>query len=177
MTQRSSLPTQQLIRPLEQAAYARLQQAGSLKGLLKPFKSKGELVEFSEQCSALRDSLIVLAQRLLSEATAYPFSLLPVVLAQQTTEAGTAFLRWRSASAMGVSLWADLINARSTPVSLLQDLYELELQRVVLNMQVSLTHSIARLATQSAQKMAQAESVYRRRIDLDTHNTHKEPST
>jgi hypothetical protein len=177
MTRRSSPPTQQLIRPPEQEAYARLQQAGSLKGLLKPFKSKGELVDFSEQCATLRDSLIVLAQRLLSEATAYPFSLLPVVLAQQTTEAGTAFLRWRSASAMGVSLWADLINARSTPVSLLPDLYALELRRVVLNMQVSLTHSIARLAMQSAQKMAQAESVYRRRVEQDTHSTHKEPST
>jgi hypothetical protein len=177
VTRRSSSSTKRLIQPLEQEAYARLQQAGSLKGLLKPFKSKGELVEFSEQCAALRDSLIVLAQRLLSEATAYPFSLLPVLLAQQTTEAGTAFLRWRSASAMGVSLWADLVNARSTPVSLLPDLYALELQRVALNMQVSLTHSIARLAMQSAQKMAHAESVYRRRVDQDTHRTHKEPST
>lgn len=177
MTRRSSSSSPQLIRPLEQEAFARLQQAHSLKGLLKPFKSKGELLDFSEQCGTLRDSLIVLAQRLVSEATAYPFSLLPVVLAQQTTEAGTAFLRWRRGSAMGVSLWADLINARNTPVSLLPDLYALELQRVVLNMQVSLTHSIARQAMQSAQKMAQAESVYRRRVEHDTRTGPQETST
>ena len=34
---------QTAFRPLQQEAFQRLQQAASLKGLLKPFKGKGEL--------------------------------------------------------------------------------------------------------------------------------------
>ena len=106
--------------PLEQADFLKLEQAASLKGLLQPFKGKGALTQWASQCHRLRDELIELAQRrVLAQANAYPYRLLPVELAQQTTGAGTTFLRWRKPdrSAMGVALWQALIASATTPSS------------------------------------------------------------
>ena len=153
--------------PLAQADFQRLEHAGYLKGLLQPFKGKGSLETWASQCMALRDKLIALAHgQLLPQARAYPFNLLDVHLAQQTTGAGTTFLRWRNLdrSSMGVALWESLLDRSSTPASLIDDLYAMELQRIALNMQISLTHSIARQALECANKAAQAEAAYLRRV-------------
>ncbi|MEW5071006.1 DUF3158 family protein, partial [Pseudomonas aeruginosa] len=109
-------------RPLQQTAFMRLEHAGSQKGLLRPFKGKGDLEAWASQCFAMRDELIGLAQRqVLQQALGHPFHLLPIELAQQTTGAGTVFLRWRKhdRSAMGVALWQELMASTSTPVNLL----------------------------------------------------------
>jgi hypothetical protein len=153
--------------PLEQADFRRLEHAAYLKGLLKPFKGKGSLETWASQCEALRDDLIVLAQRrVLPQAHVHPFNRLGVQLAQQTTGAGTTFLRWRNLdrSSMGVALWEALLTDAATPASLIDELYAMELQRIALNMQISLTHSIARQALDCAGKMAQAEATYHRRV-------------
>jgi hypothetical protein len=166
MTERSATEARRFAS-LEQADFQRLEHAAYLKGLLKPFKGKGSLEAWANQCAALRDGLIALAQRrVLPQATAYPFSLLSVQLAQQTTGAGTSFLRWRNLdrSSMGVALWEALVISPSTPASLIDDLYAIELQRITLNMQISLTHSIVRQALECASKLASAEAVYHRRI-------------
>jgi len=138
---------------LEQADFQRLEHAGYLKGLLQPFKGKGSLETWASQCAALRDDVIGLAQ-------------LDVQLAQQATGAGTTFLRWRNLdrSSMGVALWEALLANPATPASLIDELYAIELQRIVLNMQISLTHSIARQALECASKAAQAEAAYLRRV-------------
>lgn len=168
--------------PLEQADFRDLQQAASLKGLLQPFKGKGTLSEWASQCHALRDDLIALAQRrVLAQANHYPFTLLPVQLAQQTTGAGTAFLRWRRPdySAMGVALWEALMSSPATAAHLLDDLYAIEQQRIVLNMQTSLLHTLGRQAQECASKMAQAETAYQRRVQghaSPTHPTNEESS-
>jgi hypothetical protein len=153
--------------PLEQADFRRLEHAAYLKGLLKPFKGKGSLETWANQCAALRDDLIALAERrVLPQAQRYPFNRLGVQLAQQTTGAGTTFLRWRNhdRSSMGVALWEGLLADPATPASLIDALYAMELQRIALNMQISLTHSIARQALDCAGKMAQAEATYNRRV-------------
>ena len=157
--------------PLEQADFQRLEHGAYLKGLLKPFKGKGSLETWANQCTLLRDDLIELAQRrVLPPARGYPFSLLGVHLAQQTTGAGTTFLRWRNTerSSMGVLLWEGVLADSATPASLIDDLYAIELQRIALNMQISLTHSIARQALDCASKMAQAEATYLRRVERHT---------
>jgi hypothetical protein len=125
--------------PLEQTDFQRLEHAPYLKGLLKPFKGKGSLETWANQCAALRDDLISLAQRrVLSQVHGYPFNLLGVQLAQQTTGAGTTFLRWRNLdrSCMGVALWKALLADPTTPASLIDDLFAMELQRIALNMQI-----------------------------------------
>ncbi|OVZ07998.1 hypothetical protein CDO47_34450, partial [Pseudomonas aeruginosa] len=42
----------------------------------------------------------------------------------------------------------------------LQDLYEMELQRIPLNMQISLIHAIGKQAAECAEKMGQAEAEF-----------------
>lgn len=79
-------------RVLQHDAFLVLKHADSLKGL---FKGKS-LSELASNSLTLRDELIELAkEHVLSQVKAYPFALLPVELALQTTGAGTAFLRWR----------------------------------------------------------------------------------
>jgi len=142
-------------RPLEQPAFMRLEHAASLKGLLKPFKGKGDFEAWASQCFAMRDELIALAQRqVLPQACGRPFHLLPVELAQQTTGAGTTF----------VALWQELIATTSTPVNLLHDLHAIELQRITLNMQISLLHTLGRQAQECASKAAQADDTHLRRL-------------
>ncbi len=169
--------------PLEQPDFQALEHAAYLKGLLKPFKGKGSLETWASQCTALRDDLIGLAQRrVLTQARGYPFNLLTIQLAQQTTGAGTTFLRWRNLdrSLMGVALWEMLLESPATPVALIDDLYAIELQRIALNMQISLTHTIARLALDCSDKAARAEAAYLQRVQGHTappRNDHSKEST
>ncbi len=163
--------------PLEQADFQRMEHAGYLKGLLSPFpfKGKGSLETWANQCMSLRDGLIELAmQRILPQARGYPFSLLGVQLAQQATGAGTTFLRWRNLdrSSMGVALWQAVLANPATPASLIDDLYAMEQQRVVLNMQISLLHTLSRQARESASKLAQAEAMYLQRVHGHVAPTH-----
>ena len=76
-----------------------------------------------------------------------------------------SFLRWRSLdhARMGVSLWEAMLASPATPVSLIDDLYAMEEQRIVLNMQISLLHTLAREARDCASKRARAEAAYLRR--------------
>ena len=122
---------------------------------------------WASQCFAMRDELIGLTQRqVLQQAVGHPFHQLPVELAQQTTGAGTAFLRWRKhdRSAMGVALWQELMASTGTPVNLLAELHAIELQRITLNMQISLLHTLGRQAQECASKAAEAEDAYLRRL-------------
>ncbi|MDA8454330.1 DUF3158 family protein [Acidovorax sp. GBBC 3334] len=152
--------------PLEQADFRGLRQAASLKGLLQPFKGKGPLEAWASECHALRDELIAMAQRrVLAQANRYPFLLLDVQLALQNTGAGTRFLRWRrhDRSAMGVALWQELMESAATPQGLLGDLHAMEVQRAVINMQVSLLHTLGRQAQECADKLAHADACLLRR--------------
>lgn len=157
--------------PLEKADFLALEHADYLKGLLTPFKGKGCLENWEAQCLAVRDGLIDLAQtRILTQARHYPFNLLPAQLTPHITRAGTTFLRWRNPerTTMGVALWQRCVESEATPTLLLNDLLALEQQRIVLNMQISLSHAMAKCARECAAKMAQAESIHLRCVDQRT---------
>ena len=163
-TPRTPRPT---FAALEQTDFQRLKHAAYLKGFLQPFNGKGSLEDWASQCAALREGVIALAvDKVLPQARAHPFNLLPVQLAQQTTSAGTTFLRWRNLdrSAMGVALWQKAMTNAAIPDRYVEDFYAMELQRIALNMQISLMHSMVRQAIECAGKMAQAETIYRQRI-------------
>lgn len=150
------LPTTPLFQPLGQVDYLQLEHAAYLKGLLKPFKGKGALATWANECAATRDGLIELAQRrILPQARGYPYSLLPIYLAQQRTAAGTVFLRWRSLDHkhMGGQLWQQQINNPRLPARLREALYAIEAERIVFNMQISLLHTLARQAEDCVGKL------------------------
>lgn len=132
----------------------------------------------AEQCRSLEADLNALAEEhVLLQANRYPFTLLPVRMTRQRTSAGTVFLRWQEMGTrqMGVGVWATLIGAPRTPEYLVQGLYDMELQRIALNMQISLVHTIGRQAAECAEKMAQAESVYRNRLNLFSTPSGEQP--
>lgn len=161
---------------LEQADFRRPEHAASLKGLLRPFKGKRELEHWASQCDGMRDDLIRLGEEQLSQATAYPLAYLP--FGWRSRRPGPA----PSAALAQGGLFGDeglavggLVNHPTTPAPLLPQLLDLELQRIALNMQISLTHSLARQAIECAAKMAQAEAIYQRRVDRHTPRNAKEP--
>jgi Protein of unknown function (DUF3158) len=173
MNEAVTSPRPRFFDPLQSADFLRLEHAHYAKGLLRPFKGKGELTQWAIQCQDLRRGLVALAERLLAQATVYPLSLLPVVMAQQSTGAGTAFLRWRTAdrASMGVALWASVMRSPTTPLPLVHELYALELQRIALNMQISLTHTLARQALECAGKMGEADTIYQQRLFQNANRT------
>jgi len=65
---------------------------------------------------------------------------------------------------MGVALWRELIASTSTPVNLLAALHAIELQRITLNMQISLLHTLGMQAQECASKAAEADDAYLRRL-------------
>jgi hypothetical protein len=93
-------------------------------------------------------------ERVLAPCLDYLYRLPAVHLARQRTGAGTAFPRWRKPdrSVMSVALWRELIASPCIPAHLLGDLYAMENQRLVLNMQVSLLHTLGRQALECAGK-------------------------
>lgn len=98
--------------PLEQPDFQRLAHAAYLKGLLKPFKGKGSLEDWANQCIGLRDEMIALAlQYVLPQARRSPFNLLDVQLAQQTTGAGTTFC---AGAISTVPPWVSLCGSNSS---------------------------------------------------------------
>ena len=178
MTQTSpAAAAQSAFQPLQQSAFSSLEHAAFLKGLLKPFKGKGELLDLAQLCQELKAGLAQLSvHQVLSQAERYPFSLLPIRMTRQSTGAGTVFLRWSMAdrTRMGTQLWAQLLGDSRTPDRLLPDLYALEVQRIALNMQISLIHTIGRQAHLCAEKMARAETAYRLRMNSSNTNHTKE---
>lgn len=152
--------TLKYFKPLDQTAFLGLDHGAFLKG---PFKGKGPFERCANQHEQLRNDLIHLAQhKLVPQSRTYPFGLLPIQWGMQTTGTGTAFLRWRKVdrSAMGTSLWADLITSPSTPHHLIAELYAMELQRIAINMQISLMHSISKQARECALKAQWAKDIY-----------------
>ncbi|WP_010206248.1 DUF3158 family protein, partial [Pseudomonas syringae group genomosp. 3] len=91
-------------------------------------------------------------------------------MVRQRTSAGTVFLRWQEMGTrqMGVNVWSSLLTDPRTPESLLQDLHAMEQQRVALNMQISLVHTIGRQAVECAEKMAQSDAVYTERLQQNS---------
>ncbi|MBI6741335.1 MULTISPECIES: DUF3158 family protein [Pseudomonas syringae group] len=167
-------------QPLQQDAFTGLQHAPFLKGLLKPFKGKGGMLQLAELCRSLEGDLNALAEdQVLAQANRHPYTLLPVRMVRQRTSAGTVFLRWQEMGTrqMGVNVWSNLLADPRTPESLLQDLHSMEQQRVALNMQISLVHTIGRQAAECAEKMAQADAVYSGRLQQISQSSGISPHT
>jgi hypothetical protein len=120
------------------------------------------LEAWASQCFAMRDELIGLAQRqVLQQARGHPFHLLPVELAQQTTGAGNDVSCAGATTTARPWAWPcgrTLMASTSTPVNLLADLHAIELQRITLNMQISLLHTLGRQAQECASKAARRKT-------------------
>ena len=144
-------------------AYRQLEHAASLKGLLKPFKGKGELVQLTNVTRELEQRVAQLMGTQAAIMALPPLSLLGIRLVLQNTGAGTTFLRWRTQdfSRMGALVWERLMRNPRLPPDLRTALFQLECNRIALNLQMSVLHSLQRQALDCSHKMANAEGVLR----------------
>ena len=148
-----------IARRLSTDAYREFAQGASLKGLLKPFKGKGELQQFADTILRLRTQVAELMGVMLAIMAQPPFVLLDLRLVIQHSATGTDFLRWRSPDFqhMGVQVWqAAALHPHLHP-ELRQALYQLETNRVVLNLQMSSLQSLYRQASSGVSKLEAAE--------------------
>ncbi|MGY3324061.1 MULTISPECIES: DUF3158 family protein [Pseudomonas] len=144
-------------------AYRQLEHAASLKGLLKPFKGKGELEHLAQVAREIEAQLCRLMEAVVQQAGQPPYSLLKIRLVLQKTSAGSTFLRWRTRdfSRMGVAVWERQISNKALPQIVRKELHRFECARIALNLQMSVVHSLYRQATTCAIKMASAEQLLR----------------
>ncbi|MCP1446092.1 hypothetical protein J3D54_005224 [Pseudomonas sp. GGS8] len=144
-------------------AYRQLEHAASLKGLLKPFKGKGELEHLAQVARETEAQLCHLMDAVVQQAGQPPYSLLDVRLVLQNTSAGSSFLRWRTRdfARMGVAVWEHQVCNKALPQVVREGLHRFECDRIALNLQMSVVHSLYRQATTCAIKMASAEQLLR----------------
>lgn len=144
-------------------AYRQLEHAASLKGLLKPFKGKGELEHLAQFAREIEAQLCHLMETVVQQAGRPPYSLLEIRLVLQNTSAGSTFLRWRTRdfSRMGVAVWERQLCNKALPQVVREGLHRFECERIALNLQMSVVHSLYRQAATCAIKMARAEMLLR----------------
>ncbi|MGF6318071.1 DUF3158 family protein [Pseudomonas frederiksbergensis] len=144
-------------------AYRQLEHTASLKGLLKPFKGKGELEHLAQMAREIEAQLCHLMEAVVQQAGQPPYSLLDIRLVLQNTSAGSTFLRWRTRdfARMGVSVWERQVCNKALSQVVREGLRRFECDRIALNLQMSVVHSLYRQATTCAIKMDSAERLLR----------------
>ncbi|WP_434702765.1 DUF3158 family protein [Pseudomonas sp. Z1-12] len=159
MTPAQPLP----LEALTPDTYRRLEYAASLKGLLKPFKGKGELEHLAQMARETEAQLAHLMEAVVQQAGQPPYSLLDIRLVLQNTSAGSTFLRWRTRdfARMGVAVWERQVTNKALPQAIREELHRFECERIALNLQMSVVHSLYRQALTCAIKMASAERLMR----------------
>ncbi len=158
------IPTQALpFETLTPDAYRQLEHAASLKGLLKPFKGKGELELLAQMAREIEARLCHLMEAVAQQAGQPPYSLLDIRMVLQNTGAGSTFLRWRTRdfARMGVAVWERQVSNKALPQTVREALHRFECERIALNLQMSVMHSLYRQASTCAIKMASAERLLR----------------
>ncbi len=145
----------------EQTAYLSNKQTPSLKGLLKPFKGKGDFEVLEQQAQEAREGIAAMIQEINSLARKPPFSLLYASARLQNSQSGATHLRWvtKDLQGMGVQHWIDTMHHPSTPEHLLDELHTLEKLRITLNMQMSCMQFIMKQARECAAKIDAADEV------------------
>ncbi|MBD0702475.1 DUF3158 family protein [Pseudomonas sp. PSB1] len=144
-------------------AYRQLEHSASLKSLLKPFKGKGELEYLAQVARETEAQLRRLMEAVVQQAGQPPYSLLDIRLVLQNTSAGSTFLRWRTRdfARMGVAAWERQVSNKALPQAVREGLQRFECERIALNLQMSVVHSLYRQASTCAIKMASAERLLR----------------
>jgi Protein of unknown function (DUF3158). len=158
------IPTQPMpLETLTADAYRQFEHAASLKGLLKPFKGKGELEYLAQVARETEAQLRRLMEAVAQQAGQPPYSLLDIRLVLQNTSAGSTFLRWRTRdfARMGVVVWERQVSNKALPQAVREGLHRFECERIALNLQMSVVHSLYRQASTCAIKMASAERLLR----------------
>lgn len=155
---------------LENNPYRTMEQSHALKGLLKPFKGKGDYETLVATARALREEIYKLMSDLENRVNRPPYSLLNLTMRIQRQKGGeNKYLRWRTKrlDCMGQKYWLDVINDPATPIELLPALHEFERERIALNMQfVELSH-VVREAESCMRKFEEADEAIKAAMEIN----------
>lgn len=142
--------------------YKILAYISSLKGLLKPFNSKGELELLENNAQHVREMMKPLMQQLIRSARRYPVRQLPLIFTIGPAPSGANFLRWRNQqnNKSGTPAFSHLISDPRIPQRARDALLEIERDRIVFNMQMSVLTFIIRQTRECQEKIKQAEKLH-----------------
>ncbi len=159
-------------QPLADDDYKMQVYVSSLKGLLKPFKSKGELELLESNARAAREMMEPLMRRLIQSARRYPVRQLPLIFTIGPAPSGANFLRWRNQqnNKTGTLAFCHLIGDPKVPQRARDTLLEIEKDRIVFNMQMSVLTFIIRQARECQEKVEQAERLHMGLLTLPENN-------
>lgn len=147
---------------VEQASYRDIKHASYLKGLLKPFKGKGELVDMERQMLEAQSGIADLMNQVIDIWAKPPFALLQIDARLQPSTSGSHHLRWRTrgrGTKMGVGVWSNSMLSERTPVEVLDELYWFEVLRIRYNMQMTCIQFMINQARECQVKLQDAELV------------------
>lgn len=153
-------------RSLESAhdLYRHLAPNPSLKGLLKPFKGKGDYEDLAHLARETQDKLLIMQKHLVNLTEHYQVAHKRMTLRLHKAPSGQFYLRWRTlgnapSNASGARLWHHVVSDPLTSSQTRQNLLILERQRIALNLQACCVQSMIKQARQGLAGLAVAERI------------------
>ncbi|EDT2963674.1 DUF3158 family protein [Salmonella enterica subsp. enterica] len=143
--------------PLADEDYNLTAHESSLKSLLRV----RDPVTLAQNATAARENLYPLQTRILQRAWRYPLRYLPLLLCRGPARSGANFLRWRNQenNRSGTLAWRELMQSPDLPQAVREALLQIEQDRIVFNMQMSIVTFILRQTRECAQKIAEARTL------------------
>lgn len=137
--------------------YNALADESTLKGLLRV----RELSLLAQDALAARATLHQIQVRMLQRACRFPVRYLPLLLCRGPARSGANFLRWRNQenNRSGVLAWQELMQSPTLPPQAREALLQIERDRIVFNMQMSVLTFILRQCRECAQKITDADTL------------------
>ncbi|MDN8554981.1 DUF3158 family protein [Citrobacter werkmanii] len=153
MNQRSDSVTE--YRALSGADW--LAYESSLKGLLR-VREPVLLAQYATEAAATLHQIQTL---ILHRAWRWPLQYLPLLLCRGPARSGATFLRWRNQqnNRSGTAAWLALVQDVSLPQAVRDALLAIERDRIVFNMQMSVTTFIQRQIRECSVKMTDAGNI------------------
>ncbi|WP_336221511.1 DUF3158 family protein [Citrobacter amalonaticus] len=129
----------------------------SLKGLLR-VREPVLLARYATEAAATLHQIQTL---ILHRAWRWPLQYLPLLLCRGPARSGATFLRWRNQqnNRSGTAAWLALMQDASLPQAVRDALLAIERDRIVFNMQMSVTTFIQRQIRECSAKMTDAENI------------------
>lgn len=141
-----------ILSPADWLAYE-----SSLKGLLR-VREPQALARYATEAEATLHQIQTL---LLHRAWRWPLQYLPLMLCRGPARSGATFLRWRNyhAGCSGFAAWQQWMQLPSLSPAVRQALLAIEQDRIVFNMQMSVTTFILRQIRECSVKVTEARDM------------------